>query len=426
MRKRTDANDIAGSGLKGLAMLAVVVLAIVAIAMVVPDSDDHSYSNDGGDGDGDRHSVYDVSDNREILIDDSDAIQGVATRTTDGKVEVTATLSDSAASGFSVFKWYVIEVGSSTYTGYKEKSEPHATWTLDDDTTGTYTFGVVCEKDSGWGFHPGGFGWTLPSSDSESYSMIVTVNMTGTVTKSYEWSYDGVTHNATVVYDYSEYQKYSGISAASYSKRSAFASITDFIVVDDVVKKLSSDLSCDYTATCGASAEGQGFAEFVLAFVQEAYSYLEDASVYSREEYYAFPLETIQHGGGDCEDTSILYAAIMTASGYEAGVFLIPGHCIAAVSLDAYSPGEVDARYTGSVAQFSYKDSDGRTYYGCETTLDENAYGIGWISDMYSIDADGEITYTTTDAWGRKTTSTGNAYGTYKSQGYGLHRAASA
>ena len=48
----------------------------------------------------------------------------------------------------------------------------------------------------------------------------------------------------------------------------------------------------------------------------------------------------------------------------------------------------------------------GKTYYGCETTLDYNTYGIGWINSDYTITADGTVYYE------------GEAY---RNQGYGLY-----
>ena len=145
-----------------------------------------------------------------------------------------------------------------------------------------------------------------------------------------------------------------------------------------------------------------GYAEFVLAFVQTCFGYTYDSVLYGQQEYYAFPLETIHNGGGDCEDTSILCAALYEAAGYDAGVFIIPGHAIAAVALDGFTPAETSVT---TVSVFSF-EMNGKTYYGCETTLDYNTYGIGWIGSDYAIVADGTVYYE------------GEAY---RDQGYGLY-----
>ncbi|MBI2146821.1 transglutaminase family protein [Candidatus Woesearchaeota archaeon] len=51
------------------------------------------------------------------------------------------------------------------------------------------------------------------------------------------------------------------------------------------------------------------------------------------DDYPKHPLETLADGGGDCEDTSILYASLARAVGIPAAVFLIPHHAIAGVSV---------------------------------------------------------------------------------------------
>ncbi len=182
-----------------------------------------------------------------------------------------------------------------------------------------------------------------------------------------------------------------------------YSLVPGFIVVDDTVKELESSLRAQYALT-GGVPEGQGYAEFILAFVQECFGYVLDIQQYSQEEYYAFPIETIYNGGGDCEDTSILCAALFEAAGYEAGVFLIPGHAIAAVSIDTYEAGAVSEEYAAKVAVFSMQ-SDGKTFYGCETTLDTDSYGVGYVSTDYSV-VDNAIYY--------KGEPAGGSYGLYR------------
>ena len=68
---------------------------------------------------------------------------------------------------------------------------------------------------------------------------------------------------------------------------------------------------------------------------------------------------------GDCEDTSILLAALYKSLGYEAGVIIVPGHALAAVGLASYDPGSYSAfRY-----EIISKEIDGLTFYACETTI---------------------------------------------------------
>lgn len=99
-------------------------------------------------------------------------------------------------------------------------------------------------------------------------------------------------------------------------------------------------------------------ANFVLAFVQSIDYSFDNVSA-GANEYWRFPLETLYDQTGDCEDTSILYASIMEAMGYDAILLLLPGHMAVGLSCP-------DA--TGGHYHFESID-----YYYCETT------GLGWV-----------------------------------------------
>jgi|GEM_PF-1491229 len=59
----------------------------------------------------------------------------------------------------------------------------------------------------------------------------------------------------------------------------------------------------------------------ILAFAQ-AITYAEDIITTGKDEYPRFPVETLFEGAGDCEDTSILAAAIFTRLGYDVALLL--------------------------------------------------------------------------------------------------------
>ena len=74
------------------------------------------------------------------------------------------------------------------------------------------------------------------------------------------------------------------------------------------------------------------------------------------------PEETLFDRRGDCEDTSILYCAIMKAMGYDVAMILFTGeqyvnngHAGAGVALSYVSGG-------------TYYEVNGKHYYFCETT----------------------------------------------------------
>ncbi len=120
------------------------------------------------------------------------------------------------------------------------------------------------------------------------------------------------------------------------------------------------------------SDDRSSYAAFVLSFVQNI-PYMTDSQAFGQSEYYAYPLEYLWSGGGDCEDSSIFYSTLMIASGYEAALVLYSDHAMSAVVLD----------YGGvSVVK------DGRRYVLCETTgpgfeIGDTGKGYGTSSILY-------------------------------------------
>ena len=120
-----------------------------------------------------------------------------------------------------------------------------------------------------------------------------------------------------------------------------------------------------------SAAYNEGFTEsqkvdFVIAFVQSL-PYTVDSVTTEWNEYPRYPLETLFDRGGDCEDTSILVAALLDRMGYDVCLLLLShaNHCAVGVSLDGVSG--------------SYYEHDRKQYYYLETT------GEGWaIGDFPS------------------------------------------
>lgn len=65
-------------------------------------------------------------------------------------------------------------------------------------------------------------------------------------------------------------------------------------------------------------------AEFVVSFVQHL-PYTPDRVATGYDEWPKYPLETLIEGG-DCEDTSVLMAALLRQMGYDVVLFLLPRH----------------------------------------------------------------------------------------------------
>ena len=176
--------------------------------------------------------------------------------------------------------------------------------------------------------------------------------------KTYAWIYGSDGYDMQLNLSAKQYYqyKYNGVdrSPEYYDEARGFVTVNDPAVVE-VAGKLAS------------IASARGFsqierANFVLSFVQSIdYSY--DNVSAGQNEYWRYPLETLYDQTGDCEDTSILYAAIMEAMGNDAILLLLPGHMATGLSC----PG----------ASGSYYSFESKSYYYCEST------GPGWeIGDV--------------------------------------------
>ncbi len=98
---------------------------------------------------------------------------------------------------------------------------------------------------------------------------------------------------------------------------------------------------------------------FVTAFVQSL-PYTSDIETTPYDEYPRYPVETLFDRGGDCEDTSILVAALLDKMGYDVALLLLQDaqHMAVGVSM--------------SGTYGSYYEYDGKQYFYLETT------GEGW------------------------------------------------
>lgn len=105
--------------------------------------------------------------------------------------------------------------------------------------------------------------------------------------------------------------------------------------------------------------------DLVIAFVQSL-PYTPDSVSTAFDEYPRYPLETLVHGGGDCEDTSILTSSLLDTMGYGVVLIRIPGHL--AVGVDADASG-------------SYWLHEGESYFYVETTGE--GWEIGEVPDEY-------------------------------------------
>ena len=131
-----------------------------------------------------------------------------------------------------------------------------------------------------------------------------------------------------------------------------------------------------------SAAENKGFSkyetvEYVISFVQSL-PYTVDSVDTRWDEYPRYPIETLFDRGGDCEDTSILVAALLDEMGYDVCLLILENeeHCAIGIA-------------GGEGIYGSYYRVDDTKYFYVETT------GEGWeIGELpSSINDDTALVY---------------------------------
>lgn len=147
-----------------------------------------------------------------------------------------------------------------------------------------------------------------------------------------------------------------------------------------VAYEISSGFSRSLAPYLDRAAERNGFTgkrekvEFVVDFVQYL-PYVPDDVSRGFDDYTMYGIETFAEGGGDCEDTSILLAAVLQSEPFNYDMVLIqpPGHMAAGILGSDDLPGY-------------YWTHDGSKYYYIETT--GKGWGIGDLPETYrDVDA---------------------------------------
>lgn len=182
--------------------------------------------------------------------------------------------------------------------------------------------------------------------------------------KNFKWSYGGYDYSWNLSIPKALYDNYESVSLYSRIKGGiggyGFLTTTEDPYIGNMATQLNKS----------ASEKGYGSFEtvsFVLCFVQSL-RYTSDDVTTGYDEYPRFPVETLVDDGGDCEDTSILFATLVILLGYGT-VYLNPeGH----VAVGVLGEEGILGYY------FQY---DERRYYYCETTGD--GWGIGDIPEEY-------------------------------------------
>ena len=176
--------------------------------------------------------------------------------------------------------------------------------------------------------------------------------------RTYTWEYGGSSQNYQIeipkeMYDYYKNQSHSSQGFTKYALTNKDRTVLNEIIFD-FEKYGESRNYTDYQNVMN-----------LIAFIQ-AMPYTSDILTTGYEEYPRYPIETLVDNGGDCEDSVILAAALLSEMGYGTVLLEFKGHL--ALGVDG---GE---NFNG--AHYEYK---GRKYYYVETTVP--GYGIGDVPD---------------------------------------------
>jgi hypothetical protein len=209
------------------------------------------------------------------------------------------------------------------------------------------------------------------------FSQQVTAQTNGTYDKSFAWNYNGKYWTWNLSISQNLYDSYKSVPVSSRTANGpsgyGFLTTTEDYYVKILAQKLNE------------TATQQGYnsfdkVSFVLAFVQSL-PYTSDSVTTNRDEYPRFPIETLVDDGGDCEDTSILFATLTLIMGYGT-VYINP--------TDHYAVGILGNNLRGTY--WTHPENSNNTYYYCETTGDNFKIGqlpeefLGQKAFIYDID----------------------------------------
>lgn len=177
------------------------------------------------------------------------------------------------------------------------------------------------------------------------------LNTRQTIGKRYVWNFKGKSYTVLMTIDIEKYNSYDGkerydIPELVEEGRTTIGNLTrEFQNIFKQHREWSK----------------QDRIDFVLSFVQSLPYTLDDVTT-GYDEFRRYAIETLIDGGGDCEDTTILVAAILRGLGEKTALIFTPGHIALGVS----------GNFTGASVTYN-----GTIYFYCETT------GTGWtVGDL--------------------------------------------
>ncbi len=169
---------------------------------------------------------------------------------------------------------------------------------------------------------------------------------------------------------------------------SSYKAMAKYFTYDDPYVKIACDKLMEYKNQYRMN--DRDFAYFVMKFV-ETIPYQYDESSRGMMEFIKYPAELFWDGGGDCEDSSILYCTLMKKMGYDTALLIFRDHAMASIHFadESYNYGDNIAVYSGKKYVYVETTTTGETWsdrsgYDLGDIFD-NAYIPSKIEDMYVL-----------------------------------------
>ena len=187
-----------------------------------------------------------------------------------------------------------------------------------------------------------------------------TRNIPGTLDKEYIWQFENQKYTVLMAIDE---QWYNQVRNQKQKRRCDNEHFPPMVYKGaETLKKLINEFNLVIPRTWSKEKK----VNFVLAFVH-AIHYKKDKTT-GYDEFYKYPTETLVEGIGDCEDSSILFAAILSGLGFKSALISPPGHLAVGVKGDFRGVYLLDL------------DTNEKYYY-CETT--DKGWKLGMMPKRY-------------------------------------------
>ena len=351
--------------------VAIAIMIVLLALVIVDDSPQPSAPQDEPIDHNPPDLIIELNNNSQIVLGD-DFMDGSLLATMNAKGQLVITLNDEDSGRYSHYTWVLRDELSNTYLK-KEKTEPEMVWV--SPSVGAYTAMCYC--------------YVLPEDEIPDRIYSGSINYQGDKTRHFIWDYDNRSFQIESVIPIEDQQKYSDKWILPYNVRSGevLDAAWQMVVTGGSVDMLSGKLLNLFSYNYGPTGPGDyEYADFLLSFIQ-GMGFAHDSANHYRNNYWAFPAETLFNGCGDREDLAFLYASLLTAAGYECRLFNMPNTMMVAVVIDDVPEVTVADGYVRAEIV-----SEGVKYQICEPYSDTGSH-LGTMKECYAFDSYGMVFY---------------------------------